>query len=363
MPPDREEERQRALRALLAAEGLDGLIVTQMANVRYLTGFTGSSAVAVVLARETLLFTDTRYALQAAEEVKGRTRVEIAEADLWAGLWRALGGYSEIATLGFESHAISYGQGLRVLQAETPVTRRGVEGLVERLRARKDPEEVAAIREAARLVGEALEAALSCVRPGMQEREIAAVVEHELRRRGSEWHPFPTIVASGPRSALPHAGTSARVVHRGELLLVDVGARVDGYCADLTRTVVVGRADERQRTVYGIVQAAQRAAVAGLRAGMSGREADAVARRVIEDHGFGDAFGHSLGHGIGLELHEAPRLSRQNEDALPAGAVVTVEPGIYIAGWGGVRIEDDVLLSADGAELLSAGEAGLRELD
>lgn len=227
---------------------------------------------------------------------------------------------------------------------------------------RKDAAEIAAIRAAADLAAHAFAATLPAVRPGVTERELAAVLEGELRRRGSEWHPFPTIVASGPRSALPHARTSGRVVGRDEIVLFDFGAQVDGYCADLTRTVVVGRADDRQRAVYGLVHEAQRAAIGGLRAGLTGREGDALARAVIEAHGFGEAFGHSLGHGLGLEVHEGPRVSKANQEVLPEGAVVTVEPGIYLPGWGGVRLEDDVMLTLEGAELLSDGRTELVEV-
>src|SRR6267142_520786 len=176
------------------------------------------------------------------------------------------------------------------------------------------------------------------------------------RRLGSEGHPFATIVASGPRSALPHARSSRRAVAAGEWLLLDFGAQVDGYCADITRTVVVGaRATERQRVLYGLVYEAQQRARGGVRAGMTGRDADALARDPITARGFGEAFGHSLGHGLGLEVHEAPRLSKTNPSPLPAGAVVTIEPGVYLPGDGGVRIEDDVHLAAAGPELLSDG--------
>ena len=201
------------------------------------------------------------------------------------------------------------------------------------------------------------------MRAGQTELEIAGLLEGALRRRGSEAHPFATIVASGPRSALPHAQTSRRAVAVGEWLLLDFGAVVDGYCADLTRTVVVGaRADDRQRTIYDLVREAQRRAINSTTAGMTGREADALARGVIEARGFGDAFGHSLGHGLGLEVHEAPRLSRTNEQPLPVHAVVTVEPGAYFPGWGGVRLEDDLYLGPAGPELLSDGDTELREL-
>jgi len=214
------------------------------------------------------------------------------------------------------------------------------------------------------LAGEALAGTLRHVRPGLTELEIAGLLEGALRRLGSEGHPFPTIVASGPRTALPHARSSRRTVAAGDWLLLDFGAQVDGYCADITRTVVVGaRATERQRSLYALVEEAQRRARAGVRAGMAGREADALARDLIAARGFGDAFGHSLGHGIGLEVHEAPRLAKTNADLLPVGAVVTIEPGVYLAGQGGVRIEDDVHLAAAGPELLSDGRSELVELD
>jgi Xaa-Pro aminopeptidase len=200
------------------------------------------------------------------------------------------------------------------------------------------------------------------VRSGNREIDVAARLESALRRRGSEWHPFPTIVASGPRAALPHARTSQREIQANELLLIDFGAQVDGYCSDLTRTMVIGRADDRQRTIHALVQEAQLRARSQVRGQMTGREADSLAREVIAARGFGDAFGRSLGHGLGLEVHEAPRLSQTNEMALPLHAVVTIEPGIYLPGWGGVRLEDDVYLSPSGPELLSDGRTELLEL-
>ncbi len=363
MPPDLRGERRQALLALLEAEHLDGLIVTHLPNVRYLTGFSGTSAVAVVLPDVTVFLTDFRYRTQAQAEVGDAFRIEIVGSDLWSRLWDVVREYPGAGTLGFESHAVTVHQAATFAKPEVPCRTRGVTELVERLRAVKHSSEVDAIRAAASLATEALDQALQAVRVGQREHEVAATLEGELRRRGSEWHPFPTIVASGPRSALPHAHTANREIAAGDFLLVDFGAQLDGYCSDITRTVVVGRApDERQKVVYGLVREAQRNAREQIRAGMTGRDGDALARSLIEARGFGDAFGHSLGHGLGLEVHEAPRVSKANEQPLPAHAVVTIEPGIYVPGWGGVRIEDDVYLSPAGPVLLSNGLTELRTL-
>jgi Xaa-Pro aminopeptidase len=362
VPPDRRADRQAALRAGLAAEGLDALLVTHLPNVRYLTGFTGSAALLVVHAQATVLVTDFRYAVQAPAEAGQAAVVEVDQKSVWERLGRVLGDLGVLGSLGIEAHALTVRDAERV----GALTRaRVVPTLeqVERLRAIKSPEEVAAIRAAAELAQDALAEVLPGVRPGHSEREIGAALESALRRRGSEWHPFPTIVASGPRSALPHARTSGRTVGRGEWLLIDFGAQVDGYCADLTRTVVVGaRADDRQRSMYELVRSAQQRALEHLRPGMTGREGDALAREVIAARGFADAFGHSLGHGLGLEVHEAPRLAPTAEGVLAPHVVVTVEPGVYFPGWGGVRLEDDVHLGPDGPERLSDGRTELVEL-
>jgi Xaa-Pro aminopeptidase len=361
VPPDRRLDRQATLRVALEAEGLDGLLVTHLPNIRYLTGFSGSAALLLIRRRASVLITDFRYAAQATQEAGSVAAVEIDQRSVWERLGRVLSSDTP-ENLGIEPHALTVRDAERV----SGLTRARIvpaAELVERQRASKDPEEVAAIRAAAALAQEALAEVLPGVRAGQTEVEVGAALEAALRRRGSEWHPFPTIVASGPRSALPHARTSRRPIGAGELLLLDFGAQVDGYCADLTRTVVVGgRADERQRTIHELVQMAQRRAMEHLRAGMPAREGDALARDVIVTRGFGDAFGHSLGHGLGLEVHEAPRLAPNSEAPLPPHAVVTVEPGVYFPGWGGIRLEDDVYLGPDGAECLSDGRTELLEL-
>jgi Xaa-Pro aminopeptidase len=361
VPPDRRGERQAALRVALEGEELDALLVTHLPNIRYLTGFSGSAALLLVRPDSTTLITDFRYAVQAPSEAGEAAVVEIDQQSVWERLGRLLSA-APAGALGIEAQALT----VRDWERLAGVTRGRLvptSDLVERLRAIKSPEEVAAIRSAATLAQGALAEVLPTVRTGQTELEVAAALESSLRRRGSEWHPFPTIVASGPRAALPHARTSARTIEPGDWLLLDFGAQVDGYCADLTRTVVVGaRADERQRTVYELVRSAQRRALEHLRAGMTGREGDALAREVIAARGFGDAFGHSLGHGLGLEVHEAPRLAPTADAPLPMHAVVTVEPGVYLPGWGGVRLEDDVYLGPDGAVVLSDGRTELVEL-
>ena len=359
--PDRRLERQAALRRAVEAEGLDGLLVTHLPNIRYLTGFSGSAALLLVGRDASSLISDFRYASQAPAEVGAAAAVEIDPRNVWERLGRVLNA-ADAQNLGIECQSLT----VRDAERLSGLTRARVVptiDLVEHLRAMKSPEEVAAIRAAAELAQEALAEVLPGIQVGQTELEVGSALEAALRRKGSEWHPFPTIVASGPRSALPHARTTGRTIAAGELLLIDFGAQVDGYCADLTRTMVVGaRADERQRMVHELVQSAQRRAIEHLRAGMPAREGDALAREVIVTRGFGESFGHSLGHGLGLEVHEAPRLAANSDAPLPAHAVVTVEPGVYFPGWGGVRLEDDVYLAPEGPERLSDGRTELLEL-
>ncbi len=360
--PNAFEVRAQALLECLRQDAVDGLLVTSMPNVRYLTGFSGTHAMLLVTGAERWLFTDFRYAEQAAAESGAVAKIVIEPANLWRGVWETLRGTRGLHTLGFESAHLSHRDFERLLKDGSAWTWRPLLDAVERLRERKDPGELELIKDAARVAGAALDVTLAAVRPGMTELQVAGVLEHALRDRGSEETPFPTIVASGARTALPHARAGSRAIARGDFLLLDFGATVGGYCSDVTRTLVVGKADGRQREVHDAVLAANEAARSRVRSGMTGKEADAIARTVLEQRGLGDAFGHGLGHGIGLEVHEGPRLSRIAEQVLPEGAVVTIEPGAYVSGWGGVRIEDNVMLGADGAELLTEFPRHLIEL-
>ena len=359
---DSRSRRIAALAAGLTAAHLDGLLVTSPANIRYLTGFSGSSALLFVTARDVVIITDFRYQTQIVDEVGDLARISVESQSLWTGLWQQLAqlGYIEVA--GFESGHLLHRDFQRLLDAGARWQWRPTMDLVEALRERKDDEEIALIERANGVATRALERTLPQVRAGMSELEVAGVLEKALRDEGSEGFPFPSIVASGPRSALPHARSTARRVESGDFLLLDFGAETGGYCADVTRTVVVGRAGEEQREIYDVVRRANEQASVGVRAGMTGRDADAIAREYIQRRGFGELFGHSLGHGLGLEVHEAPRLAKTADGALAEGAVVTIEPGIYRPGWGGVRIEDDVVLAAGGPRVLTRFTHELIEL-
>ena len=359
------EARARRLAALadgLTAAHVDGLLVTSIPNIRYLTGFSGSSALLFVTLRDVVLITDFRYQTQVAEEVGDLAHIIIEPQSLWSGLWQQLSHLAYVEVAGFESAHLLHRDFQRLLEAGARCQWRPTLDLVETLRERKDEHEVALIETANGIATRALERTLPQVRAGMSELEIAGVLEKALRDEGSEGFPFPSIVASGPRSALPHARSTERRVAAGEFLLLDFGAELGGYCADVTRTFVVGHAASDQREIYDIVRIANESASRQVRAGMSGRDADAIARDYIQQRGFGELFGHSLGHGLGLEVHEAPRLARTADGALAEGAVITIEPGIYRAGWGGVRIEDDVFLAADGPRILTGFTHELIEL-
>ena len=350
---DSRKRRLEALRGSLSTQHVDGLLVSSLPNIRYLTGFSGSSALLLATPAELIFITDFRYETQVASEIGDFAEIRIEPMSLWSGLWDQLPRLQSSEILGFESAHLVHRDFQRLLSEGSRWQWRPQIGLVEDLRESKDEEEVALIAEAGRIATTALGRVIPMLGPGLSELEVAGILEKALRDEGSEEAPFPPIVASGPRAALPHARASRRVIERGDFLLLDFGAQYHGYCSDVTRTLIVGAASEEQRDVYEIVREANQLASTSVRAGMTGMAADMVARSYIERRGHGAAFGHGLGHGLGLEVHEAPRLARTAEVPLKEGAVVTIEPGIYRAGWGGVRIEDDVHLSATGPKVLT----------
>lgn len=357
------DRRLAALRTSFRRAGLEGLLVVHPPNIRYLSGFTGSSALLLVLGEEPhALVTDFRYEEQVADQLSPEVSVWIARD----GLLNELGSRLETARapqrIGFESGHLTVrdrkelGERCgRVLWEEAPP-------ILEEMRARKDPWELAQLRRAVEVAEAALARTLEALEEGMAEREVAGELDYALRAAGSGPPPFPCIVASGARSSLPHAEPGERRLQEGDLLLIDFGATVAGYCSDLTRTFVLGAARPWQRHMHEAVLEAQEVAVSAMAPEVAAREVDAAARRSLEAGGLAERFGHSTGHGLGLEVHENPRLSRRSNDILRIGNVVTVEPGVYLPGRGGVRIEDDVAVSTEGARLLSGFRRDLIEL-
>ncbi|MDI3256596.1 MAG: Xaa-Pro peptidase family protein [Kyrpidia sp.] len=344
-------ERISRVQKELEERRLDALLVTDPHNRRYLSGFTGTSGYVLIGRNDAVFLTDFRYVEQARDQVQGlrvvRHGVQMVEA-----LKEILNEWG-VETLGFEQEHVTVGQWERLTSALAPVRLSGTTGWVEALRMVKDEGELALIRKAASIADQAFRAVLDHIHPGVRERDLALMLERYMQDLGASGPSFDTIVASGWRSALPHGVAGEKTVESGDLVTFDFGCVFQGYCSDLTRTVAVGSIDEEKRRIYQVVLEAQQAALREIRPGMTGREADALARGVIEAAGYGEAFGHSLGHGVGLAIHENPRLAVQSDEVLKPGMVVTVEPGIYVSGVGGVRIEDDVLITAQGCTRLT----------
>lgn len=336
----------------MSPAGVDAFLVAALPNIRYLSGFTGSAAALLVGPETDVFVTDGRYRNQIVDEIDLSLEVVIIREKLLLAAV-AVARERAIGRLAFERAHLSVAawESWREAGPPEPV---GVEGWIEGLRAVKSPAELEAMRRAAAAADRAFAAILDHVRPGVEERVLALELDRRLLEAGADGPAFETIVAFGERSAMPHARPTRRALARGELVLFDFGAVVDGYHSDVSRTVTCGAPPPELAAVYDIVLQAQMAAIQGLRAGLTGREADRLARDPIERAGYGERFDHSLGHGLGLEVHEAPRLSRTSEDLLEPHMVVTIEPGVYIEKKGGVRIEDDVVVGPHGVEVLTA---------
>jgi Xaa-Pro aminopeptidase len=351
-------KRSGRLIELLPAEGVDLLLVTALVNVRYMTGYTGSNGLALVGPQTRVFVTDFRYVEQAAAEVDQSYDRRLDQLELFDSIAESLP--SGPVRLGFDDTNITVRQHARLrelLPERVELVKAG--GIVERLRAVKEPEEIERIRTATAAADAALAALLEQGLIGRTERDLAGALEHAMRECGAERPAFESIVAAGVHGALPHATPREVEVQRGELVVIDWGAEVEGYCSDCTRTIAAGEPPADAREIYELVLAAQLAGVESVRAGAGGREVDGVARGVIETAGHGEHFGHGLGHGVGSEVHEAPRLSMRSDDVLKSGNVVTVEPGIYLPGRLGVRIEDLVVVREQGCEILTSLDKNL----
>jgi len=345
------KDRATLGKAFLAENGLDALLFTQLSNIRYLSGFTGTDGVLVLTRQGDCFLTDSRYTAQARQQVcaddirEYRLKLDgVVDYLLERGVKR----------VGFESEIVSFGDYQRFKE-------KGGDALewvplgrdLRELRTVKESSEIALMESAAQLNAEAFESVLPQIAPGASEREIALALEFALKKRGGEEKAFDFIVASGERGAMPHGVASDKKLAKGELVTIDFGTRVGGYHSDETVTVALGEVTARHKEIYEVVLAAHDKAIERIRPGVSLREIDAIARDYISEKGYGDFFGHGLGHGVGLEIHEAPVLSSRTEDIAREGMVFTVEPGIYIPGFAGVRIEDTMLVTADGSRCLT----------
>lgn len=341
------------LRQSLEKLQVDALLVTNPVNRTYLTGFTGTAGQVLITESRAVLFTDFRYVTQANEQAAGFEVVEHDSANPLAAVREALR-TAGLGRLGFEQENVSFGAYQRFAsELGGDITLVPTAGAVERLRRIKDAGEIAIIREAVALSDTAFSHILTFIKPGMKETEVSLELETFMRRKGATSTSFSTIVASGERSALPHGVASDRVIGTNEFLKMDFGALYKGYCSDMTRTVFIGEPTAKHRQIWDIVLEAQLACLSGLKPGMTGKEGDALARDIIAKYGYADNFGHGTGHSVGMEIHESPNLNKRESSVLEPGMVVTVEPGIYLPGFGGVRIEDMVVITETGCDILT----------
>jgi len=360
------KKRLTNFQSFMKKENLDAFILSRHASIRYLSGFTGGShispdALLVVTPKKAKLLTDSRYWEQAAKDLKG-IRLEKVKGAAVTGLEGLKDLSEKNIRIGFEGEFISYTsfEQIRKLLPNAlfiPATR-----AVEEFSAVKDKDELKAIEKAAEIADIAFDRILGYIKPGLREIEVAAELEYQMKMLGSVQPAFETIVASGWRSALPHGIASTKKIAKGDFVTFDFGAIYDGYCCDTTRTVVIGKANAKQKKIYNIVLKAQKAGIRKIISGVEAAKVDAAARKIIDNAGYGKNFGHGLGHGIGLYVHSAPGLGPKSKDTLKRGMVVTVEPGIYIPKWGGVRIEDDVVVTTRGGRILNSSPKNLLEL-
>jgi len=345
------EQRRRDITAKLPEKKVDALLVVSPANVRYLSDFAGSNGLMLLTPSETHFFTDPRYAVEASRNITGA--VHVIKGPLLAGVASVIQ-RKRLKKIGFESSWLRYDEYAR-LKEQLPlgVSLHPVGRLIEERRMLKSPEEIAKIRNSVEVNSEAYARVVKRLRPGVSELDVAAEIEFQMKVLGAEKPAFDTIVAAGARSALPHAHPTPHRIQENELLLIDMGASVEGYSSDMTRMLHLGAPPKRVRQMYKAVLEAQLAGIAAVREGVKAGKVDAVTRNVLKKYKLGRAFIHSTGHGLGLEIHEGPRVGRKDQTKLQEGMAITIEPGVYVEGWGGLRIEDTVLVTAKGCEVLT----------
>ncbi len=343
-------ERIARIRERLQREEADVFLVSSPVNRRYLTGFTGSAGLVWISRTRQAILTDFRYLEQVKTECPGW---ELIRIDSYVESLKSLIEEDKVQKVAFEKDYVTVKQ-LEDWQEKLPTQFVGISGWVEELRMIKNADEIANIAKAAKIADEAFAKLLPSLRSGVTEREVALELEFLMRKAGASGMSFEPIVASGPRSALPHARPGERIFSVGDFVVFDFGCIVNGYCSDMTRTVVIGEPEEKHLLIYDLVLEAQLKSLAAVGPGKTGAEVDAIARDIITEMGYGEYFGHGLGHSLGLEVHESPRLSKIDHTVLQPGMIMTVEPGVYLPGFGGVRIEDLVLVTEDGHEVLSS---------
>ncbi|MEW5874991.1 MAG: Xaa-Pro peptidase family protein [Candidatus Zixiibacteriota bacterium] len=346
------------LRTRMVSEDLDFVLITESAQLRYLIGFTGSNGLLVVGSHQADFLTDPRYTTQAKAETRG-AKISIVSGDLVDQLPKLKAFSKGRKKIGYQSERISEARAMKLRRVLPQALYIAIEDIVSDQMLIKDPSEIALIAEAARIADHGFTKVLECIKPGVRERDVAAELEYIMQMEGSEQTAFETIVASGPRSALPHGRASSKKIKSGDFVTLDFGATYEGYVSDITRTVIVGKPSAQQRALYEVVRRAQDAAVRRARAGMECAELDGVARRIIDRAGHGPRFGHGLGHGIGLVVHEGPSVNSRSKTVLKPGMVITIEPGIYVPGWGGVRIEDDIVVGRGKSRVLTHSDKRL----
>jgi len=354
------DQRLQKVSDQIKKERLDCVLITQITHAQYLSGFTGSNAMILLTPQKRYFLTDFRYQVQAQKEVKD-LKVIIAERELTSELPK-LPEFSKRVKVGVESAYMSLKMLEKLKELLPKAEFRPVENLVESVSVIKDSEELKRIRKAVKIADKAFSDILGHIKPGVQEKDIAFEMEYNMRSQGADGIAFDLIVASGQRSSMPHGKASTRKLRKGDFVTLDFGCFYQGYSSDITRTVILGKASERQRKIYEIVLAAQKKACKSVKPGLACSRLDGIARDIIMKAGYGDYFGHGLGHGIGMVVHDNPSLNSRSTDVLAEGMVVTIEPGIYIPNWGGVRIEDDVVVTSTGGQILSKSPKELIEL-